>query len=151
MARDWSTIRYFQAGEFQKDPEKIAWPVVELLDEMRHAAGVKIVIHVAWDDSGHEAGSAHYTRTTDFATAVDMRFVGWSLLDQWLFAERYPWRGIGIYPYWRFPGLHLDLRAHGQEHPNLGARWWRDAHGVYHPPNRQLLTVMMLLAPQEPR
>ena|SRR6266850_141312 len=145
MNRDWSTIRHFQRGEFVKDPDKVAWDTVLLLDEMRDVIGSPIHIHIAWDDSGHSTDSSHYTDSRDFATAVDLHFEGLSLLDQWLFAERFPWNGIGLYPYWDHPGLHVDLRRLGRDHPHLGKRWWRDAAGVYQPLNRDLLNIILLL------
>lgn len=142
MARDWSQVRHFTREEWVKDPDKIAWDTVILMDEMRDAAGVPIVIHVAWDDDGHTEDSSHYDKDGGLATAVDFHFVGWSLQKQWLFAERFPWFGIGLYPYWRTPGLHVDLRRLGRDHPNLGKRWWRDKNLVYRPFDHQLMVLL---------
>lgn len=139
MSLDWSTIRHFTRAEFPKDPDRVSPDVVLLMDEMREAAGVPIIVHVAWDDSGHVGDSSHYSTTRDYAMAVDFHFVGWPLLDQWLFAERFPWNGIGLYPHWNAPGLHCDLRRLGRDHPHLGKRWWRDADGTYQPLDRALL------------
>ena len=128
---DWSIVKHFKPEEWVKDPDKVAPEIVLLLDNMRDAAGVPFIIHVAWDDDGHVTGSSHYTLVRDECVAVDFHIVGWSLLDQWLFAERYPWSGIGLYPYWSNPGLHVDMRRLGRDHPNLGKRWWRDQDGSY--------------------
>jgi len=43
--------------------------------------------------------------------------------EQYRFAKKYPWGGIGVYPFWNAPGLHLDSRQ-GWNHIAL---WWRDA------------------------
>lgn len=145
--RDWTTVKHFQRAEFVKDPDRISWDVVTLLDEMREAAGCPFIIHVAWDDSGHEKNSTHYANTSDWSFAVDGHFRGWSLLDQWLFVERYPWMGIGLYPYWEHPGVHLDLRRVGLEHPHLGRRWWRDKDGTYQAFDREMLKVILTLPP----
>ena len=131
MARDWSAIQHFQREEWVMDPDRVLWDVVVLTDEMREATGGPIKIHVAWDSAGHVQDSSHYTRGTEYASGVDLDFQGWPLVDQWLFAERFPWVGIGLYPFWKTPGLHLDLRKLGQDHPHLGKRWWRDAAGEY--------------------
>ena len=140
--RDWSGIRHFEREEWVHNPDKITWDVVLMLDEMRDAAGIPIAIHVAWDSGGHQSDSAHYTIRTEEASAVDFHFVGWPLLDQWLFAERFPWVGIGLYPFWQHPGLHCDLRRLGLEHPDMGRRWWCDRDGIYKPIDRELMSLL---------
>ena len=144
---DWSSIRHFKPEEWKHDPERISWDVVMLMDEMRDAAGVPVTIHVAWDNNGHVNDSSHYTTQRDFACAVDFHFKGWQLLDQWLFAERFPWNGIGIYPFWTYPGLHVDLRRLGRDHPSLGKRWWRDSEGYYKPLDRELFSMLLTMQP----
>ena len=143
--RDWSTIRHFKREEFIKNPDLVSWDTVQLMDEMRSAVNKEVVIHVAWDDSGHVFDSGHYTLTREYATAVDYHVVGLSLLDQWLFAERFPWSGIGIYPFWNQPGIHVDLRLIGREHSHLGRRWWRDADGVYQPLSKDLFKIILAM------
>ena len=143
--RDWTTVKHFRREEFVNDPDRVSWDTVMLLDNMRDDAQAPFKIHVAWDDSGHVNDSSHYTEVKDFCTAVDFHVVGMSLLDQWLFAERYPWNGIGVYPYWENPGLHCDLRRLGREHPNLGKRWWRDAHGIYKSFDKEMVSIIMLM------
>lgn len=136
--KQWDSLRHFKREEFVKDPDRMAWSCVYLLDDMRNEAGVPFHVNVGWDNGGHVAESSHYQ-----GYAVDGYFSDWSLLDQWLFAERFPWAGIGLYPYWHNPGLHLDTRLYGKDHPNLGKRWWRDSAGVYQPINRDLLKILM--------
>jgi len=145
LNRDWSTIRHFKREEFVKDPDRISWDVVLLVDEMRDVAGTQIHIDVAWDNTGHVEDSSHYTTSRDFSTAVDLYFLGWTLLDQWLFAERFPWNGIGLYPYWSKPGLHLDLRKLGRDYPHLGKRWWRDNAGIYRSFDRSMLSTILAM------
>ena len=140
---DWATVKHFRASEWVKDPNKIQPEVVYLLDEMRDDAGVPFAIHVAYDDGGHVQDSSHYEGINGMACAVDFHVIGWSLTDQWLFAERYPWSGIGIYPFWNSPGLHVDLRRLGRDHPQMGKRWYRDLSGVYKPIDREFLKVLL--------
>lgn len=136
----WHKVKHFGREEWVKDPDKISHNVVYLADRMRDAAGVPIVVHVAWDDGGHAENSSHYADPqTGLAYGFDFHFVGWPVLDQWLFAERFPWCGIGVYPFWRNPGLHCDL--HSPDRP--GRRWWRDEHGVYRPLDRELLRLLL--------
>lgn len=142
IERDWSKIKWFKREEWVKDPDRVLWDTVVLLDEMRGAAGWPIHINVAWDDEGHAANSAHYAQPGRTASAVDFYIEGMTLVDQWLFAERFPWAGIGIYPYWEHPGLHCDLRGLGTEHPHLGKRWWRDKLGTYRAFDKKMLDVL---------
>ncbi len=140
---DWTQVKHFKREEWVKDPDKISPDVVMMLDSMREDAGVPFIILVAWDDDGHVNDSSHYTGTRDLAVAVDFYMKSWSLLDQWLFAERYPWNGIGLYPYWTHPGLHCDLRRLGRDHPYLGKRWWRDKDGLYKPLDREFVQLLV--------
>ena len=145
MSVEWGRVRHFRREEWVHDPDLVEPDVVYLLDEQRAAhgvalPGVRYVIHVAWDRPGsHDAGdSSHYTTARPLATAVDyhaevVRQAGGRrvvepvpLVDLWLWAERVPWNGVGLYPRWNTPGLHCDLRRLGRDHPNLGKRWWRD-------------------------
>lgn len=144
QSRDWDTVKHFRKEEWVKDPDRVAWDVVMLMDEMRSAIDKPIEIHVAWDDSGHTSESSHYSDAREYATGVDFHIVGLSLLDQWLFVERFPWNGIGLYPYWNNPGLHCDLRRLGRDHPNLGKRWWRDSVNAYRPVDRTLLEHLLI-------
>ena len=142
---DWATTRHFGPTEWQKDPAKVHPDVVGLLDEYRETIGKPVVILVAWDPpgSGHVEDSAHPK-----GLAVDFYTVGVALLEQWLWAERFRWTGVGLYPWWRkevapgvherIPGLHCDLSPR-PEHPELGRRWWRNAAGIYQPLDRAFL------------
>jgi hypothetical protein len=143
MLIDWTSIKHFKREEWVKDPDKISPDVVWLLDAMREDIGKPIIIHIAWDDDGHVNDSSHYTMARELALAVDFHISDMSLLDQWLFAERYPWNSIGLYPYWENPGLHCDLRRLGRDHPHLGKRWWRDKDNQYMALDKELVKFLM--------
>jgi hypothetical protein len=143
---DWGLVKHFGKAEWRKNPDRVFPALVYLLDEMRDAhalPGLSYVLHVAWDHDGHLEASAHYG---DVAYGVDFHMelggTGLPLLDQWLWAERFPWTGLGLYPWWKHPGLHVDLKA-GAAHPALGRRWWQDAGGVYQPVNRTLVRLIV--------
>jgi hypothetical protein len=59
--------------------------------------------------------------------AVDFHFnTKTPLFDQFLFLTRYrDIGGIGVYPYWKKQGFHIDLR------PGRRAYWMRNQDGVY--------------------
>ena len=132
---DWETIKYFQPEEWPKNPGLVNPELVHLVDELRDFVGQPIVIHVAWEPSGHAQNSEHY-----IGLAVDLHITNTPLVDQWLAAERFPFRGIGLYPFWNNPGLHLDLRK-GRR--NAGQRWWRDSDGQYKALDRALLNKLL--------
>jgi len=120
---EWKKIRYFSPRENWGDPEKIEFRLVFLLDCLRQFIGCPIIIHCGTQGT-HTKGSYHYV-----GKAVDCHAVGISLLDFYLAAERFPFGGIGVYPYWNNPGLHLDIRPlPGKRRPE--ARWGR-VNGEY--------------------
>ena len=140
---DWTRVKHFKRIEWVKDPDLALPDLVYIMDEMRSVAGAPFIIHVCFDDSGHEPNSAHFATKRDFAYAVDFHIHGWSLMDQWLFIEKWPIMGLGIYPFWKNPGLHIDLRRHSLEHPTLGRRWWRNEQGEYLSFNKEMISILM--------
>ena len=110
---------------------------VRLLDEMRHRedelADFPLRIYVNADyapGKGHSAGSRHY-----FGDAFDISIINGKtgrplpLMEQFIMALRYCWTGVGFYPYWTRPGVHVDRRPltiFGRR-----AMWWRDKNGKY--------------------
>jgi uncharacterized protein YcbK (DUF882 family) len=124
---DWTLVKHFKRAEWVKNPDAVVPELVYLVDGLRDYVGRPVVIHVAFDDAGHVEDSAHY-----MGAAVDLHVQGLSLMDQWLAAERFPFLGVGLYPFWEHPGLHLDVRRVGAEH-GPGRRWWRDKQGQYQP------------------
>ena len=51
-----------------------------------------------------------------------------NVLTQYNFVKTYAWGGIGIYPEWNAPGLHVDTRQ-GGDHI---ATWFQDKFKAYH-------------------
>lgn len=97
-----------------------------------------IEIHSDWnapDTGGHVNESQHYE-----GLAVDFHVNGVGLVDAWLTLERIPQvMGIGIYPFWRSPGLHADTRPVA-----VRARWWRDSKNNYLGVDEQLLRTLIV-------
>ncbi|MEW6712369.1 MAG: hypothetical protein AB1403_21300 [Candidatus Riflebacteria bacterium] len=118
----FKTVKFFKPSEKWGDLSKIDQLLVYCLDRTRMQGNCPFSIHCAYESSGHSEDSYHYK-----GQAVDGHFVGMHLLNQLLVAERTNlWRGIGLYPFWNNPGLHLDVRG-GQP-----LRWIRDQAGIYH-------------------
>ena len=127
MNTNWNEIKHFRREEFKKDPDKISPQLVKLMDGIREVSGFPIVIHVAWDDSGHAPNSYHYK-----GLAVDFHWVAsldrFPYLEQFLLLSQFrEIGGIGFYPHWNHPGWHIDLRP-----STYRMLWFRDAKGKYH-------------------
>jgi uncharacterized protein YcbK (DUF882 family) len=126
----WEQIRHFTPAEKWGDPYAMDLDLVLALDQLREDTGRRVVVHCGREDrpSGwHPTGRA-----------VDIHINGMDLVDQYLAAERYPaFTGIGVYPWWNNPGLHLDTRP--LETGQQGARWGSTGEGVYVPMDSHFL------------
>lgn len=120
---DWEKVRWFKRSENWGDPDKINPLLVYSLDALREYAGKSIIINNAYRPD--DKGSTHAD-----GDAADIVIVGLPVVDQFLLVERTRlFTGIGIYPYWNKPGLHVDVRT---LQPNQhGARWARNEKGLY--------------------
>ena len=123
LKTDWTKVKYFNAEENWGDPDKMNPLLIYSLDALRELAGRPIIVN-----SGHrpnDPGSTH--RNGD---AADVVITGLSVIDQFLLAEKTRlFSGIGVYPFWNRPGLHLDVRPlRANQH---APRWGRNAAGVY--------------------
>ncbi len=120
--KDWfkKNINYFTWQEFGAHPEKTAKPLLLALDRLRDKAACPIIIHCAYDTSGHSPNSYHYK-----GSAADLHFKGnLTPLEQYCFISMVPGlNGVGWYPGWNNPGWHVDLRP-------KPLRWVRE-NGVY--------------------
>jgi len=113
--RQWNQLRYFSRFENWGDPDKMDFRLLKTLDRLRAFVGHPCIIHCGTQGQ-HSPNSLHYQ-----GLAVDCHFVNVSLIDQWLAAERFSeFTGIGLYPEWQNPGLHLDIRK-----TNIRTRWIR--------------------------
>ena len=122
MNINWDKVRrFFKPSEFVS-PELISPELIYALYALRVKVGRPFIVHSSYrggDEGTHGKG-----------LAVDGHFEDVSLVDQFLAAEKsLLFGGIGLYPYWNRPGLHLDVRATTKE--KGGARWGRNAAGVY--------------------
>ena len=121
MNINWDNVIFFLPSEFVS-PELMSPVLIYALDALRAKVGRKFIVHSSYrkgDEGTHGKG-----------LAVDGHFDGVPLVDQFLAAEKsLLFGGIGLYPYWNNPGIHLDVRRVTKE--KGGARWGRNAAGVY--------------------
>ena len=98
-------LKYFKEREFNNFG-KMDIDFLKTLDEFREFAGKPIIIHSDYRDNSerHKSGQA-----------VDIRIVGFDVLDMYFLAEKFgKFKGIGIYPNWNNPGLHIDTFKSGR-------------------------------------
>lgn len=138
IATNFKGIRHFSPDEFDY-PDKMDPMTLQMLDSMRDIEGHRrhIIITINCDyvpraRGGHAPNSMHYWGKAIDCIIRDARS-GRPLpvVEQFFMALRYHWTGIGFYPYWQDPGLHLDTRTSTRFLPR--ALWWRDADGKYRP------------------
>lgn len=128
--------RHFSLSENWGDPDLVHSELIFALDNYRHYLNKRLHISprkgaVYADRTGHTDESWHYIigGRNDFSMAADV-FPEDDILHAWITAMRFPFSGIGIYPYWEYPskhikgGLHLDVRIQPSDTPR--AMWWHD-------------------------
>jgi len=133
--------KYFDLSENWGDPKKVSIPLIKQVDKYREALGHRLHISpiegaVYAEDKGHTEDSWHYIipGRNNLAMALDA-FPEGDLFRAWILALKFPFSGVGVYPYWKWPakgligGIHIDVRPVGQFEPEHC--WWRDKTGAY--------------------
>ena len=108
---------------------------LRLLDRMREADGDRMGWHfvVLHATRAPTAGFSYHTRglAVDGVMVDNLTREPLPLIQQYHIASRWPWTGIGLYPYWSTPGLHLDTRP--CRPLERRSRWYRNEAGEYRP------------------
>jgi uncharacterized protein YcbK (DUF882 family) len=113
----WSQVKYFTKNEAWGDWTKLDRDLIFAIDKLRGLVQKPVKIHCAYAQDGHTTNSYHY-----LGLAVDLNIEGLPVMDQFIAAERFNiFNGIGVYPMWNNPGLHLDLRPVDKLGPD--SRW----------------------------
>lgn len=131
IPEQWEEIKYFDPTvDNFGDSEKMDYELVLSLDAYRDFIKKPVIVHCGWEnrDKGyHPKGKA-----------VDCHAEGVSVFEQFLTAIRFKsFRGIGVYPWWNKPGLHLDTRYRGKHDPI--SLWGSIAPGEYVKLTRQFM------------
>ena len=117
---DWSGVANFTSKEF--GTIYMAKDLISALQEVRNYTGRRINIH-----SGFRPGDKGYH---PLGMAADLDIEKMHVIDQYLVTERFnTFGGIGVYPNWSNPGLHLDVRPKKKSVSN--SRWGSFKHGEY--------------------
>ena len=117
MTRElWELVEHFSPDsktDHWGDPYQMDAALVFTLDAFRTFVGRPVHVHCGKE----ERGSGWHP----WGRAADVHVEGMPVLDQYLAAERFNFPGIGVYPCWNNPGLHLDNRPLDTGEP--GFRW----------------------------
>lgn len=126
MTLEGKEVKFFNPEEFE-DIGRMWAPLIWELDRLREFLGTPIRLHetnpLPSPASSHVPDSRHF-----HGRAVDCSVKGLALWDFFLAATRFQFTGIGVYPAWNSPGLHLEM---GYDLKEIRKYWWRDADGVY--------------------
>ena len=122
----WNELKYFNRDERWGDPDRMNGALLLLADGIRGFIDEPCRVHCGFEMSGHSPNSQHYLANA-FDYHIDSKHSFKFQIDRTLKALSYfqvdDRVGLGIYPNWRHPGFHLDLRGHR-------ARWGR-VNGIY--------------------
>jgi hypothetical protein len=118
-------IIHFSPEEFT-DVHGMYVPLLLTLDKLRTYMGRAIKVHES--NPSPAASSSHVPNSRHFVgRAVDCSCTGVPLWAFFLAATRFlEFTGIGVYPYWNSPGLHLEI-----DDVDMRKYWWRDQVGNY--------------------
>lgn len=118
----WQKTKYFNEFEEWGDPYKMWVRLIYYIDAFRDYLCRPLVIHCGWElrDSGwHPTGAA-----------VDLHAPGMNYKQLAFKAMQFPFTGIGLYPFWNNPGLHLDVRPL-EDGDHRRRMWYRNEKGQY--------------------
>jgi len=120
----WLVARDFSPDEFgSEDMDEV---LIFTIQQMRTYIKRKINVH-----SGFREGDPKWHGKKK---AADIDIEGMNVIDQYLLAERFDkFNGIGVYPSWNRPGIHVDVRPHSKL--SVDSRWGCFEVGVYVPLN----------------
>lgn len=121
-------LRYFVASEFDY-PDLMDDTTLIQLDKMRETLPDMIMTI----NSDYRPGSKGWHgrgKAVDCVIRYRATRQPVPIVRQFLIAVRFLWGGIGFYPFWPGPGLHLDTRP--MTRYSRRPLWWRDAIGKYH-------------------
>lgn len=113
---NWKEIEYFKPEEFNY-PDRISVELIKKLDQLRSELNLPIIINKGTGKSDYRPNGHPYHNVGGECQAVDFHVKGAGrttdelrLPDLLIAANKVGFNGIGMYPEWRHPGLHCDIR-----------------------------------------
>lgn len=102
-ANHWKKIDHFSRNDNFGDPSKMHFELIQNLDYLRAYINRPIIIHCGYEP--RDGLGFH-----PLGLAVDCHAENMHCIQFYIAATRFGFNGIGIYPWWNKPGLHLDMR-----------------------------------------
>lgn len=104
---------------------------------LNHRLHISPIEGAVYSEGGHADKSWHriIPGRNNLSKAMDV-FPECDLAFAWITALRFPFGGVGVYPFAEYPAkrikgmLHLDMRPYDRYLER--ALWWRDDDGKYH-------------------
>jgi hypothetical protein len=120
--KSYANVKHFQPREVGQ-AEKMNLLFMARLDFLREVTGVPIDVNEAYATDGHQDDppSFHYS-----GMAADIVIRHYSLEEMFQWAILCGFTGVGIYPHWNTPGIHVDIRPI----VDRVATWMRNEHGA---------------------
>ena len=121
LDREWEKIRHFKPTEAWGDTKIIDFHLVRLLDEFRDFVDQPMI--VAYGTQGKHVAKWH---SLGVAVDIVIEAAYKGQLNLVLDALRYPFSGIGVYPFARYAKFEHPVGFHFDVRPLLGwasARW----------------------------
>jgi uncharacterized protein YcbK (DUF882 family) len=132
--KDWERLDHFSIEEKTRaykpawgDPSKMNLYLLLQLDAMRKYVGHPFRIHCGYETAGHSSRSYH--SRDGVGRAIDFDCAEVDVEELFFIALRFDFTGIGKYPYWNHPGLHVDVRPISRFKPKVC--WILDHTGIY--------------------
>jgi len=144
---DWSKVPNFTQDEFDY-PNEIVADVLYMLQTMRtnenrrsvQRGGHGIIITINSDYRLGDPGQHGKGRALDVVIRDARTREPLPITMQFWMAQFYLWTGIGMYPYWKEPGLHLDLKPVSPIYSRRRT-WCRQEDGKYIAVEEYMATV----------
>ena len=120
----WPHVRF----DLLDNIEKMTIDTLDTLNDMCHTAATKYGWSYLVNSDYRPNGTGQHPK----GRAVDLVFYDKTpgdvnVLSQFVFALRFNWTGVGFYPQWDIPGIHVDTRQNAK----FTAQWWRDESSKY--------------------
>ena len=122
---EFPELRYFQASEFRDWAHLMSHELLYVLDEFRHLWGAPVTISPAQGVLGRRDNSksfhnVNYHGSVLAADIFPRNLERSNFRDAVTLAEEAGAKGIGLYPDWSRPGMHLDVGKRGGD----GMGYW---------------------------
>lgn len=110
----WEQIKRFRREEFDY-PDKLDMRLIVMADAMlvretRYRPGLQFIVHNDYRPGDPKTHGMGWALDGHFQIKHSGCIKNLSIEDQFFICMRYPFGGVGIYPWWTHPGVHIDVK-----------------------------------------